>query len=88
MIIESLLCKLKQELKTYIPIYKVDAEKDTNIKEFFGVSYLPTIIAIKNSMVVDTFNGVTSKRIIRTCLEGLTYRAGITTTQEEQLYVR
>jgi len=88
MIIESLLCKLKQELKTDISIYKVDAEKDINIKEFFGVRHLPTIIAIRNSMVVNTLNGVTSKRIIRNCMEGLIYHVGLATIHEEQLYVR
>ena len=88
MIIESLLCKLKQELKTNIPIYKVDAEKNPNIKEFFNVHYLPTIITIRDAKVVDTFNGVTSKRVIRNHLERLLHQTETAATQRGSLYVR
>ena len=88
MIIESMLCKLKKELKIDIPIFKVDAEKESNIKKFFGVHYLPTIITISNSKVVNTFSGVTSKQAIHHHLDRLWHQTGITATQKEQLHVR
>ncbi len=65
MIMESMLYQLQKEFDPYLPIYKLDVEKEPDILGNFGVHTLPTLIIINKSRVVATFCGVAAKQVIR-----------------------
>ena len=51
---------LEKEQEKILSVIKVDVDIDTELTEKYGVVSIPTMLLLKNGIVVDSINGVTS----------------------------
>lgn len=64
-IMHSMMERISKEFINLVNFYEVDIEKQINIPKFYGVTKVPTMIIIKDNVVIDFVDGYISANKVR-----------------------
>lgn len=68
---DPIIEELKKKFGEKVKFETIDVDKETEQAERFKIMAVPTLIILKNSIVVNRFVGVTSKKILENELNNL-----------------